>query len=177
MSAKDKYLVVVTGPTAVGKTAFSIRLAQHFNTEIISADSRQIYGDMRIGTAYPEPHELEAVKHHFIGILSLDEDYNVSRYEREVLATLDILFKKHDVVLLTGGSGLYIDAVCKGIDDLPDHDPDLRVSLKKELSEIGLEAFGEKLKKLDPEYYNVVDLNNPQISESYETLFIGPKPR
>jgi len=161
MNSKDKYLVVVTGPTAIGKTAFSIGLAQYFNTEIISADSRQFYKDMRIGTAYPEPEELEAVNHHFVGNLSLDDNYNVARYEQEVLSTLEILYKKHNVVILTGGSGLYIDAICKGIDDLPDHDPDLRKSLKNELEQVGIEAFGEKLKKLDPEYFEIVDLNNP----------------
>lgn len=153
--------MVVAGPTAVGKTAFSIRLALHLKTEIISADSRQFYKEMRIGTAYPEPEELKAVRHHFIGNLSLGDDYNVSRYENEVLSLLNELYKKHDVVILTGGSGLYIDAVCKGIDELPDHDPVLRKSLKEELERTGIEAFGEKLKKLDPEYFEIVDLQNP----------------
>lgn len=157
----DKCLIVITGPTAVGKTIFSIKLAQHFNTEILSADSRQFYREMRIGTAYPEPEELAAVKHHFIGNLSISEDYNVARYEAEAMALLDELFKKHRVVILSGGSGLYIDAISRGIDDLPDYDPKLREELKAELDEIGLEAFGEKLKALDPEYYEVVDLNNP----------------
>ncbi len=161
MQVKDKYLVVVSGPTAIGKTAFSIKLARHFKTEILSADSRQFYREMRIGTAYPEPEELAAVKHHFLGNLSIEEDYNVARYETEALALLDNLFIRHDVVVLTGGSGLYIDAVCKGIDDLPNHDPDLRKQLKKEIETAGLEAFGKKLQSLDPEYYEVVDLNNP----------------
>ncbi len=161
MKPNPKYLIVVSGPTAIGKTAFSIQLAKHFNTEIISADSRQFYHEMRIGTAYPESEELAAVKHHFIGQLSIKDDYNVARYETEVLALLEKLFLDHDVLVLTGGSGLYIDAVCKGIDDLPDHNPMLRKELKKELEEHGLEAFGEKLKKLDPEYYELVDLNNP----------------
>ncbi|RLD80817.1 MAG: tRNA (adenosine(37)-N6)-dimethylallyltransferase MiaA [Bacteroidetes bacterium] len=157
----DKCLIVITGPTAVGKTIFSIKLAQHFNTEILSADSRQFYREMRIGTAYPEPEELAAVKHHFLGNLSIAEDYNVARYETEAMALLDELFKKHQVLILSGGSGLYIDAISRGIDDLPDHDPTLREELKAELDEIGLEAFGEKLKALDPEYFEVVDLNNP----------------
>jgi len=156
-----KYLIVVVGPTAVGKTAFAIKLARHFNTEILSADSRQFYREMRIGTAYPEPEELAAAKHHFIGNLSIGDEYNVARYEREALALLDQLFKKHDKVILTGGSGLYVDAVCKGIDELPDPDPALRNKLKQEMKRIGLRAFGEKLKTLDPEYYEVVDLNNP----------------
>jgi len=161
MNPSPKYLIVLSGPTAIGKTAFSIRLASHFKTEIISADSRQFYKDMRIGTAYPEPEELNAVPHHFIGNLSIGEEYNVARYETEVLQLLDELFVDHDVVVMTGGSGLYIDAVCKGIDDLPDHDPALRQSLKNELNEKGIEAMGLKLKKLDPDYYELVDRNNP----------------
>ena len=161
MRVKQKYLIVVAGPTAIGKTTFSIKLAKHYKTEILSADSRQFYSEMRIGTAYPEPEELAAVKHHFIGNLSIKDEYNVARYEAEALALLDELFLKHDVVILSGGSGLYIDAICKGIDELPDHDPGLRQKLKEELEQKGIEVFGEKLKELDPEYYEVVDLNNP----------------
>ena len=161
MDKNSKYLIVVLGPTAIGKTAFAIRLAQYYNAEIISADSRQFYHEMRIGTAYPDPEELAAAKHHFVGNLSIGDTYNVARYEEEVLALLDTLYEKQDVAILSGGSGLYIDAVCKGIDDLPDHDPKLRQSLKEEMKRIGLGAFAEKLKLLDPEYYEVVDLNNP----------------
>lgn len=156
-----KYLIVVTGPTAVGKTAFSIRLARHFNTEILSADSRQFYREMRIGTAYPEPEELKAVRHHFIGNLSVTDTYNVSRYEKEALDLLELLYRKTDVVVLAGGSGLYIDAICKGIDELPDYDPALRKALKTQLENEGLPAFGKRLQALDPEYYEVVDQNNP----------------
>jgi len=161
VTSNQKYLIVITGPTAIGKTAFAIRLAQYFQTEIISADSRQFYHEMSIGTAYPEPEELAAVKHHFIGNLSIGEVYNVSRFENDVLSELDRLYESLELVILTGGSGLYIDAVCKGIDDLPDHDPELRARLKKELEEDGIDAFSEKLKFLDPEYFEVVDLNNP----------------
>lgn len=161
MLKASKYLIVVTGPTAVGKTAFSIRLARHFNTEILSADSRQFYREMRIGTAYPEPDELKAVRHHFIGNLSVTDAYNVSRYENEALDLLELLYTKTDVVVLTGGSGLYIDAVCKGIDKLPDYDPALRKKLKAQLKNEGLLAFGKRLEALDPEYYEVVDQNNP----------------
>jgi len=161
MKAKSKYLIIVTGPTAIGKTALAIRLAQHYNTEILSADSRQFYKEMRIGTAYPEPEELAAVKHHFVGNLSISEEYNVARYETEAMALLEDLHRSHDVVVVAGGSGLYIDAICKGIDDLPDHDPILRRKLKEEIEKQGLEAFAEKLKKLDPEYFEIVDLNNP----------------
>jgi tRNA dimethylallyltransferase len=116
---------------------------------------------MRIGTAYPEPEELEAVRHHFVGMLSVVDDYNVSRYEKDALGLLENLFSDHKVVILTGGSGLYIDAVCKGIDDLPDYDPELRKKLKRELKEQGLQAFGDRLKELDPDYHEVVDLQNP----------------
>jgi len=158
---KDKSLIIITGPTAAGKTAFSIRLARHFGTEIISADSRQFYREMRIGTAFPTPEELSAVRHHFVGNLSVEDEYNVATYEVEVLEKLDNLFGKHDVVVMCGGSGLYIDAVCRGIDDLPDHDPSLRETLKEELAEKGLEAMVAKLDILDPEYAEIVDRKNP----------------
>jgi tRNA dimethylallyltransferase len=154
-------LIIITGPTAVGKTAFSIRLARHFGTEIISADSRQFYSEMRIGTAFPTPEELSAVRHHFVGNLSVKDEYNVARYEQEVLEKLRVLFGTHDAVVMCGGSGLYIDAVCRGIDDLPDHDPSLRETLKEELAEKGLEAMVEKLETLDPEYAEIVDRRNP----------------
>ena len=174
---KNKTLIVITGPTAVGKTAFAIRMAQHFGTEIISADSRQFYHDMRIGTAYPEPEELQAVKHHFVGNLSLGDEYNVSKYEHEVLELLKNMFKRHDVVVLTGGSGLYIDAVCTGIDDLPDVDQQLRKALKAELKNNGLEALTEKLKKLDPHYYEAVDLKNPnRVLRALEVCIQSGKP-
>lgn len=161
MPDPEKYLLVVTGPTAIGKTAFSIELARCLGTEILSADSRQFYREMRIGTAYPEEKELLAVKHHFIGNLSISDEYNVSRYEREAMALLEKLFRRHEHVVLTGGSGLYLDALCKGIDDLPDYDPVLRASLKQELGEKGLEALAMRLRELDPEYYEVVDRHNP----------------
>jgi len=161
MPDKPKYLIVVAGPTAIGKTAFSIRLARNFDTEILSADSRQFYREMRIGTACPGQEELASVKHHFIGNLSIHDHYNVARYEEEAMLLLEKLFMEKNVVILTGGSGMYIDAVCKGIDDLPDHDADLRRKLKAELEQNGIVAFGHKLQQLDPEYYEVVDLNNP----------------
>jgi tRNA dimethylallyltransferase len=161
MKRKNKYLLVIAGPTAIGKTAFSIAVAEHFETEIISADSRQFYREMRIGTAFPEPEELAAVKHHFVSNLSIEDNYNVSRYESDVLGLLEILFQSYDILVITGGSGLYLDAVCRGIDELPDPDPVLRQSLKDDLSEIGIEALQHRLQELDPEYYEIVDLNNP----------------
>lgn len=156
-----KYLVVITGPTAVGKTAAAIAAARHFNTEIVSADSRQLYRELSIGTAVPDQSELAAVKHHFIQSHSIFDGYNASLYETEAIALLENLFIKQDVVILTGGSMLYIDAVCKGIDDIPDVDPEVRDELKHRLEEDGIEHLRLQLRLLDPDYYQVVDLRNP----------------
>jgi tRNA dimethylallyltransferase len=154
-------LITLAGPTAIGKTRTAIFLARHFNTEIISADSRQFYHNLKIGTASPTSEELAAVKHHFVGHLSIDKYYNVSRFEQDVLTLLPGLFKKHPLVILTGGSGLYIDAVCKGIDDLPDPDDALRAEIKRWHAEKGLTFLQEKLRQFDPEYYEIVDKANP----------------
>jgi len=156
-----KNLVVIAGPTAVGKTDIAIQLALQFNTEIISADSRQFYREMEIGTAKPNRQQLGKVKHHFIGHLSIHDYYNVSKFEHDVLILLNELFKKHDIVFLVGGSGLYIDAVCHGIDDFPDPTPELRAFLKGILIDDGLGKLQEMLLELDPEYYGTVDINNP----------------
>jgi tRNA dimethylallyltransferase len=158
--AKKKTLVVVLGPTAVGKTDIAIRLAREFHTEIISADSRQFYLEIPIGTAAPTVDQLAAVSHHFVGNLSLHQDYNVSQYEKDVLSLLRAKFKEHDVMILCGGSGLYIDAVCKGIDQLPDADPGVRKSLREKWQQQGIGALQEQLKNLDPEYYAQVDRQN-----------------
>ena len=156
-----KTLVVITGPTGIGKTEVSIKVARHFNTEIVSADSRQIFKELNIGTAVPSKEELAAVPHHFIQSHSVEESYNASRYETEALKLIDELFKKSDILLLVGGSMLYIDAICKGIDIMPDADQEIRASLKKQLEEEGLESLRLQLKKLDPDYYKKVDLRNP----------------
>lgn len=156
-----KTLVIVLGPTAVGKTKVAIELALALKAEIISADSRQFYKDLKIGTAAPNEEELALVKHHFIGHLDIEADYNVSVYEKEVLHFLNHYFLSHDVGVMAGGSGLYIDAVCRGIDDLPDPDDLLRQLLKQELEEKGLHALQKKLRQVDPKYAAVVDLNNP----------------
>ncbi|WP_346859548.1 tRNA (adenosine(37)-N6)-dimethylallyltransferase MiaA [uncultured Draconibacterium sp.] len=156
-----KTLVVLTGPTGIGKTSVGIKIAQHFNTEIISSDSRQIFKELRIGTAVPEDEELNAVKHHFIQTHSINENYNASRYETEALQLIDTLFQKKDLLLMVGGSMLYIDAICKGIDTMPDADPEIRASLKKQAEDFGLESLRRQLKTLDPEYYKTVDLKNP----------------
>lgn len=155
-------LIVIAGPTAVGKTDTAIWLAQHYGTEVVSADSRQFYREMSIGTAKPNAEELEAAKHYFINSHSITEDFTVGDYEKQALALLDELFKTHDKVILAGGSGLYIKAVCEGFDELPDADPAIREQLNQELSEKGIAFLQEKLKAADPEYYQQVDLNNPQ---------------
>ncbi|MEI8047148.1 MAG: tRNA (adenosine(37)-N6)-dimethylallyltransferase MiaA [Bacteroidota bacterium] len=157
----DKFLVVIAGPTAVGKTDVAISLAKEWQTEIISADSRQFYSEMSIGTAKPDSQQLNEVKHHFIGQLSIHDYYNVSKFETESLQLLQKLFEKHDLVFMVGGSGLYIDAVCKGIDDFPDPEPELRAYLKGIYMDDGIGKLQEMLLHLDPEYYATVDINNP----------------
>ncbi len=153
-------LVVLAGPTAVGKTSCGIDVARHFGTEIISADSRQIYRETTIGTAVPSSAELALVKHHFIQSISVKEAYNASLYENQVLEKLDQLFQLQDLVLMVGGSGLYIDTVCEGIDDLPQVDPVLREELQERLRKEGLEVLTRLLLHLDPLSYEKVDLKN-----------------
>ncbi len=159
---KRKRLIVVVGPTAVGKTSLCINLAKSLGTEILSADSRQFYKEMNIGTAKPTSHELSQVQHHFINTLSISEAYNIVEFEKDALQKIAELFKKHDQVIMTGGSGLYIKIVCDGIDKIPDVNPEIRTSLNKIKEENGLEGLVEKLKKLDPIHANNVDLLNPQ---------------
>lgn len=157
----SKYLVVVTGPTGIGKTAVAIQVARYFQSEIVSCDSRQIYRELNIGTAVPTAEELSAVPHHFIHSHSISDDYNASRYENEALELIDKLFRNHKILLLVGGSMMYVDAVCKGIDTMPDADPEVRARLKEQLENEGLESLRHQLKMLDPEYYKTVDLKNP----------------
>lgn len=154
-------LIVIVGPTAVGKTSAGIHLAKQLQTEIISSDSRQFYKEMSIGTARPTPEELATVPHHFIGHLSIHDTYNVSQFEHDALMKLDELFQKHATVVMVGGSGLYINAVCEGIDELPDPDESLRMELKELLKNEGVETLAAKLKELDSDYYNQVDRANP----------------
>lgn len=161
MINSGKYLVVIAGPTAVGKTDVAIKLAKEWKTEIISADSRQFYREMSIGTAKPDKQQLNEVKHHFIGQLSIHEYYNVSKFESEALERLNVLFKNHNLIFMVGGSGLYIDAVCNGIDDFPDPEPELRNFLKGVFQAEGIEKLQEMLSALDPEYFATVDINNP----------------
>lgn len=160
MSQKTVYFVV--GPTAVGKTSFAIQLAKHLDAEIISADSRQFYREMNIGTATPSAEELRQVKHHFIANLSIHQAYNVSSFEQDALALLEELFQSNDSVVVVGGSGLYLDALAYGIDDLPDASEELRMDLKRLYDNEGIEALQTQLEKLDPVFYKQIDKQNPK---------------
>jgi len=173
----SKHLIVIAGPTGIGKTLTGIKTARHFNTEIVSSDSRQLFKELRIGTAVPSKEELSAAKHHFIHSHSIFDNYNASQYEKEAIGLLKQLFEKHDIVLMVGGSMLYIDAVCKGIDQMPDADPELRKNLKNQLETEGLESLRRQLKKLDPKYYSEVDLKNPaRIIHALEISLMTGKP-
>ena len=157
-----KTLIVITGPTAVGKTALCLDIAQHFGIPIINADSRQIYKELKIGTASPTSEQLQLVPHYFVGSLSLTDYYSASLFEQQVLEILSRQFRSHDFALMAGGSMMYIDAVCDGIDDIPTVDDVTRETLKRRLAQEGLEALVEQLKELDPEYYEIVDRQNPR---------------
>lgn len=157
-----KLLIAIVGPTAVGKTAIAIKLTQELSTEILSADSRQFYREMEIGTAKPSTEELKIVKHHFINNLSIQDEYNAGKYELEALACLEELFKKHDKVVLAGGSGMFVDALCKGFDKLPEADIVLRERYETLLRDKGIEALQNELQEKDPVYYSEVDKNNPR---------------
>lgn len=152
--------MVIGGPTAVGKTAFAIETAKQYHTEIISADSRQFYKEMRIGTSFPTAEELAQVQHHFVGQLSIGDYYSISKFEQDVLHLLPSLFAKSPVVVMTGGSGLYLDAVCKGIDDLPDPDLEIRQQVIDLFENEGIDALRSRLKHLDPVFYSTNDIAN-----------------
>ena len=162
MASSDKTLIVLTGPTAVGKTAVSLDIAKHFGIPVINADSRQIFKELRIGTARPTEAEMEEVKHYFVGTLGIEDYYSASLYEQQVLELLKKEFQSHDYALLSGGSMMYIDAVCDGIDDIPTIDDLTRETMKRRLKDEGLEALVDELKRLDPEYYGIVDRQNPR---------------
>ncbi|MBK5285672.1 MAG: tRNA (adenosine(37)-N6)-dimethylallyltransferase MiaA [Bacteroidia bacterium] len=157
-----KFLVVIAGPTASGKTDLAVEVALHFKTEIISADSRQFFKELNIGTAKPTDQHLETVKHHFINFLSVHDAYDAGKYEEDVLKLLSKIFFEKNIAVLTGGSGLYIDAVCNGFDRLPERDENIRIELAGLLKHEGIQVLQEKLKELDEEYYSQVDLSNPQ---------------
>lgn len=173
----QKHLIVIAGPTAVGKTTIAIRLAQYFKTEIISADARQFYREMNIGTAKPTDEQLKLIPHHFINFLSVNDIYNVGQYEKDVLEKLNELFKTHDVVIMTGGAGLFIRAVTEGLDVLPSADPEIRESLQELFETQGIEALQIKLEDVDPEYYKKVDIQNPmRLIRALEVFYSTGKP-
>ena len=157
-----KTLIVITGPTGVGKTELCLRIANTFRIPIINADSRQLYKEIPIGTAAPTADQLAEVRHYFVGCLHLTDYYSASNYEQDVLRLLDDLFRDSDLALMTGGSMMYIDAVCKGIDDIPTIRDDIRAMMKQRLADEGLPALVEELHKLDPEHWEIVDKNNPR---------------
>ncbi len=154
-------LITIVGPTAIGKTALSIQLAKHFNCDILSCDSRQFYKEMTIGTAVPEHHELEAAQHHFIQNRSIFDDYNVGSFEKDALSKLNNLFQKNSTQIMVGGSGLYVDAVLKGLDYFPDVDSKIRKELTLKFENQGIESLQQELKKLDIESYQRIAIDNP----------------
>lgn len=173
----NKVLKVLEGPTAVGKTALAIQWAKRYGTEIVSADSRQFYKELNIGVARPSEAELAEVPHHFIACKSVGDYYSVSRYEEEALALLERLFARYDTVILAGGSGLYVNAVCNGIDELPDPSPALRQELKNLLQEKGIGHLQQKLKELDPVFYERIDLQNSvRLRRALEVCLTTGKP-
>jgi len=165
-----KYLITIVGPTAIGKTALSIALAQHFKCEIISCDSRQFFKEMTIGTAVPNPGELQAAKHHFIQNKSIFENYTVGDYEKEALVKLEELFQNNDFAILIGGSGLYVDAVLKGFDEFPEINPEIRFEINSNYEKLGITYLQEQLKTLDPDYFQKITLENPQTLQNPQRM-------
>ena len=159
--SNKKHLIVIVGPTAIGKTSMAIEVAKYFNTEILSSDSRQFYKEMNIGTAVPSKEELSAVKHHFIQHLSVHQAYSVGEFERDAIALINEFFKTHDALVMVGGSGLYEKAVTQGLDEFPEVDPGIRKQLNDELDLTGLTELQEELKVADPSYYQEIDIENP----------------
>ena len=157
----QKYLIVVSGPTAIGKTALSLDIAKKYNSEIISCDSRQFFKEMSIGTAVPSKDELEEVKHHFIQNMSIADTYSVGKFERDALSKIEELHKSSNIVVMVGGSGLYIDAVCRGLDDFPTVSKELRDELNNRCKTEGIEVIANELQLIDPEYHKIVDKLNP----------------
>lgn len=173
----NKFLIIILGPTGIGKTDLSLDVAEKYDTEIISSDSRQIYKEMVIGTAAPDSNQLSRVKHNFIAKLSPDEYYSAAQYETDVINLLENLFQSKDIVVMTGGSMMYIDAVCKGIDDIPTIDSETRFMLLERFHNEGLEKLVSELKLLDPEYYSIADIKNPKrVIHALEVCYMTGKP-
>lgn len=172
-----KRLIVIVGPTAIGKTAAAIEVARQLQTEIVSCDSRQFYKELDIGVARPSPEELAAAKHHFIACRSVTEPYNAFDYEHDALNTLSTIFESHDTAVAVGGSGLYVDALCNGINLLPDPTPELRAELSQKIANGHLDELLGELQRLDPEYYAIVDRQNPmRIQRALETVYTSGQP-
>ncbi len=172
-----KRLIVIVGPTAIGKTAAAIEVARQLQTEIVSCDSRQFYKELDIGVARPSPEELAAAKHHFIACRSVTEPYNAFDYEHDALNTLSTIFESHDTAVAVGGSGLYVDALCNGINLLPDPTPELRAELSQKIANGHLDELLGELQRLDPEYYAIVDRQNPmRIQRALETIYTSGQP-
>ena len=165
-----KYLITIVGPTAIGKTALSISLAQHFKCEIISCDSRQFFKEMTIGTAVPTEEELQSATHHFIQNKSIFENYTVGDYEKEALHEIEELFQNNDFAILIGGSGLYVDAVLKGFDEFPEIDPSIRSKVNLNYEKLGINYLQEQLKNLDPDYYQKITIENPQTLQNPQRM-------
>lgn len=165
-----KYLITIVGPTAIGKTAMSIALAQHFKCEIISCDSRQFFKEMTIGTAVPSQEELQAATHHFIQNKSIFENYTVGDYEKEALLKIEELFQNNHFAILIGGSGLYVDAVLKGFDEFPEIDPAVRSEVNSNYEKLGINYLQEQLKNLDPDYYQKITIENPQTLQNPQRM-------
>jgi len=165
-----KHLITIVGPTAIGKTALSIALAQHFKCEIISCDSRQFFKEMTIGTAVPNQEELQAATHHFIQNKSISENYTVGDYEKEALLKIDELFQNNDFVILIGGSGLYVDAILKGFDEFPEIDPKVRSEVNSNYEKLGIEYLQKQLQLLDPDYYQKITAENPQTLQNPQRM-------
>lgn len=165
-----KYLITIIGPTAIGKTSLSIALAQHFGCEIISCDSRQFFKEMRIGTAVPNDEELAAAPHHFIQNKSIFENYTVGDFEKEAIAKLSELYETHDIAVLVGGSGLYVDAILKGFDSFPEIDSSVREEVNANYEKLGLLYLQEQLEQLDPVYFKKISLENPQTLQNPQRL-------
>ena len=174
---KGKTLIVIIGPTAVGKTRLAVRLARQWKTEIVSADSRQVFRELEIGTTKPSPEELAEVPHHFVGVKSIEEEYNAGQYGRDALAVIHQLFEKHDAVILCGGSGLYVKAVCEGLDDMPAVPSGLREKIMAEYNEKGLAWLQKQVEESDPDYFVTIDQRNPhRLVRALELHYATGKP-
>ena len=173
----DKYLILIAGPTAVGKTQLSLSIAEQYKTDVISCDSRQFYKEMCIGTAVPNADELSRIKHHFIQNLSIEDNYSIGQFERDALAKIEALHKNNNVAVMVGGSGMFIDAVCKGLDDIPPVPESIREELNMRYQNEGLDSLKNELKKLDPDYHKLIDTSNRyRIIRALEVCIVSGQP-